>query len=58
MTGNEWLDAIISDRGAKCDNCGAWRAMSGIVGTVEKCKNCGDDEYDPYEVAENAKTLP
>lgn len=29
-----------------CGNCGAYRSVDGFI--VEKCKQCGDDEYDLY----------
>lgn len=36
-------DQVLSDSGAECGNCGAWRRLVDDY-FLEKCRGCGDEE--------------
>lgn len=44
-----WLTRVIENNGENCGNCGQWRLLSNPI--VERCPNCGDDEYNINEAA-------
>jgi hypothetical protein len=62
---SNYIQSVIENRGDDCGNCGAWRILkreyefglrSGLEGTlriIERCSDCGDEEFDIYEVEDD-----
>lgn len=63
-----YFEEVITNRGQSCPNCGGWRVLgcerqpdgspwhnsiaAGSPRIIEKCRECGDEAFDIYEVEE------